>query len=164
MTFKLKLPATKFNAGLHDNFHVRNLRLYNPNKIDFEWSAELPDMEQQQIQYEIDDILDHRTVHKRNEFLVSWKDHDPMLSAEYVTEAELRRDALEVLETYMSKHGIESDGFAPDEDSSDDEFDSDKAPADRSQPASKRRKTQKPAAATMRTITLEGTAQVKRHG
>jgi hypothetical protein len=62
-----------------------------------------------------------------------WVDHCPILSAEYVTEAEMRRDASEVLDAqiYMSKHDIESDGFTLEEDSSDDEPNADEAPADR---------------------------------
>ena len=147
-TFELDLPQDKVDAGLHRAFHVKNLRIYDPNHMDFDWSANLPDMERQQIQYEVDDILSHRKVGKRNEFLVSWVGHSATLSSEFVTEAELRRNASEVLESYMTKHNIKSDGFTYDEDSSDEESSAVKPPAARSQRASKRRKVSKPAAST----------------
>ena len=158
-TFELNIPDDKVNAGLHRSFHVTNLRVYEPNHMDFDWSATLPDMEQQQIQYEVDDILSHRRIGKRNEFLVSWVGHSATLSSEFVTEAELRRNASEVLERYMTKHNIKSDGTVIDDDSSDDEPDASKPPAARVQPASKRRKVSKPAAPTKGQSTNQPTSK-----
>ena len=33
LSYRIKLPADKVNAGLHDVFHVMNIRKYDPNKF-----------------------------------------------------------------------------------------------------------------------------------
>jgi hypothetical protein len=79
-------------------FHVKNLRIYDPNAIDFDHSIHLPEIELRDAQWEIQELLSHRKVGKQNQFLVWWKNHNPLLASSFVSEAELRRDASELLE------------------------------------------------------------------
>ena len=119
LSYKLKLPTDQINAGVHDVFHVMNLKKYNPNKEDFDASHELPEVEAVDLEYEVERILNHRRRRDMNEFLVAWKGHSEILASTYVSEAELRRNASELLETYMLKNNIQTDGYAFDNDSDD---------------------------------------------
>jgi hypothetical protein len=71
LSYRIKLPSDKFNAGLHDVFHVMNIRKYDPNKADpdFNTSSKLPEVESIEMQYEIDEILQHSVEGGFNKFL-----------------------------------------------------------------------------------------------
>ena len=75
-------------------------------------------------QYEIDEILQHTVENGLNKFLVSWKGFNPLTSASFVYEAELRRMASDLLEEYMSLHSITSDNSAYSDDEDDSTQDS----------------------------------------
>ena len=66
----------------------------------------------------------HRKRYGRNEFLVHYKGFSE-LRGEYTEEAELRRNASELLDEYMKRHHIVTDGYRFDDidyaDSSNDE-------------------------------------------
>ena len=120
LSYRVKLSKDVVNNGLHDVFHVKNIRRYEPNKADFDWSSTLPEVERNEQQYEVEEILQHKYEKGINKFLVSWKGYDSLTSASFVTEAELRRNASEMLEEYMSKHRIATDNtWASGESSSD---------------------------------------------
>lgn len=68
----------------------------------------------------------HRQRYGRNEFLVHYKGFSE-LRGEYTEEAELRRNASELLDEYMKRHKIVTDGYRYDDsdyvDSSDSDID-----------------------------------------
>jgi hypothetical protein len=75
------------------------------------------------MEYEITKIMAHRKKYGRNEFLVHYKGFSE-LRGEFTEEAELRRNASEMLDEYMKRHHIETDGIGERDayaDSSDDE-------------------------------------------
>ena len=155
LSYRLKLPADVFNAGLHDVFHVKNLRKYDPNKVDTDVSSTLPEIEARDVQYEVEEILQHKTENSINKFLVSWKGFHALTSASFVTEAELRRNASELLEEYMSLHNIESDGTVL----SDDEADSPQGSAHSPAQNRKRNKTTAAGARQKRRRTKAGASK-----
>jgi len=66
------------------------------------------------------------------------------LRGEYTEEAELRRNAAEMLDEYMIRHNIESDGYKFDDENYTDSSDDENVEAD-SSPPRKREKSEKPA-------------------
>ena len=147
LSYQLDLPTAFFDAGVHDTFHVNNLRVYDPNKVsEVNSTTTLPDTEPIDSQYEIQSILSHRKFRNRNEFLIRWVGHNPLLTAEFVEEAELRLNAKEILEEYMAKNNIISDGMNNDQSSDEDNSASPPSSSDQAQ-IKKRKRTTRAAAA-----------------
>eukprot|EP01043_Picozoa_sp_COSAG02_P036036 COSAG02_NODE_2617_length_8409_cov_2.491697_1_plen_62_part_10 len=60
----------------------------------------------------------HRKRYGRNEFLVHYKGFSE-LRGEFTEEAELRRNASELLDDYMKRYSIKTDGFKFDDETYD---------------------------------------------
>jgi hypothetical protein len=147
LSYQLDLPRTFFDAGVHDTFHVNSLRVYDPNKVsEVNSSTTLPETEPIDSQYEIQSILSHRKFRNRNEFLIRWVSHNPLLTAEFVEEAELRLNAKEILEEYMAKNNVISDGINNDQSSDEDNSAPPPSSSDQAQ-KKKRKRTTRAAAA-----------------
>ena len=95
-SFKLKLPQEKIGSGLHPVFHTKNLKSHAPDPSYEGKFYELPDSQIADQEYEITKIMAHRKKYGRNEFLVHYKGFSE-LRGEFTEEAELRRNASELL-------------------------------------------------------------------
>ena len=108
VSFRIKLPQSKIDTGLHDVFHSRNLIVDRPNAESIlppeKFESALGD-----IKYVIEDIITHQKHGKQNQFLIKWQDWPETMSS-WVSEAALRTDAPETLAEYMAAHDIPSDG------------------------------------------------------
>jgi hypothetical protein len=109
-SFKLKLPQEKIGSGLHPVFHTKNLKSHAPDPSYEGKFYELPDSQIADQEYEITKIMAHRKKYGRNEFLVHYKGFSE-LRGEFTEEAELRRNASELLDEYMKRYNIKTDGF-----------------------------------------------------
>jgi hypothetical protein len=122
-SFRLKLPQEKIDSGLHPVFHTKNLKASAPDSSYEGKFVDIPDSAIAEMEYEITKIMAHRKKYGRNEFLVHYKGFSE-LRGEFTEEAELRRNASEMLDEYMKRHHIETDGIGERDayaDSSDDE-------------------------------------------
>ena len=130
-SFKLKLPQDKIASGLHPVFHVKNLKTSAPDPSYEGKFFNIPDSEIADQEYEIQKIMSHRKRYGRNEFLVHYKGFSE-LRGEFTEEAELRRNASDLLDEYMKRHQIVTDGYKYDdseyESSSDDNVAADSSP------------------------------------
>ena len=82
--------------------------------------------------------MTHRKRYGRNEFLVHYKGFSE-LRGEFTEEAELRRNASDLLDEYMQRHQIDTDGYAYDD--SDDESSTDNEQAANSSPPVTRKRS-----------------------
>lgn len=125
-SFRLKLPQEKIDSGLHPVFHTKNLKSSAPSPYHEGRFIDIPDSGIADQEYEITKIMAHRQRYGRNEFLVHYKGFSE-LRGEYTEEAELRRNASELLDEYMKRHKIVTDGYRYDDsdyvDSSDSDID-----------------------------------------
>ena len=66
------LPAT---FRIHPVFHISMLKTYHEDASKFERQTPPPLIENilQQDKYEVEDILDKRTIRKKTQYLVKWK-------------------------------------------------------------------------------------------
>ena len=142
-SFKLRLPQEKVDSGLHPVFHAKNLKASPPDPSYEGKFFDIPDSQIADQEYEISKIMAHRKRYGRNEFLVHYKGFSE-LRGEYTEEAELRRNAAEMLDEYMIRHNIESDGYKFDDENYADSSDDENVEAD-SSPPRKREKSEKPA-------------------
>lgn len=109
-SFRLKLPQEKIDSGLHPVFHTKNLKASAPDPTYEGKFIDIPDSAIAETEYEITKIMAHRKKYGRNEFLVHYKGFSE-LRGEFTEEAELRRNASEMLDEYMKRHHIETDGI-----------------------------------------------------
>ena len=123
--------GSKIDSGLHPVFHTKNLKASAPDPSYEGKFFNIPDSEIADQEYEIQKIMAHRKRYGRNEFLVHYKGFSE-LRGEFTEEAELRRNASDLLDEYMQRHQIVTDGYAYDdsdyESSTDDEKATDSSP------------------------------------
>ena len=136
-SFKLKLPQEKIDSGLHPVFHTKNLKASAPDPSYEGKFFNIPDSEIADQEYEIQKIMAHRKRYGRNEFLVHYKGFSE-LRGEFTEEAELRRNASELLDEYMQRHQIVTDGYAYDDSDYESSIDDGKA-TDSSPPVTRKR-------------------------
>ena len=108
VSFRIKLPQTKIDSGLHDVFHSRNLIVNRPNADSVLPAAHFDSNLNEEL-WEIEHIIAHDKHGKQNRFLIKWKGW-PEVLATWISEAVFRTDAPEMLSEYMKRHNIESDG------------------------------------------------------
>ena len=108
VSFRIKLPQSKIDTGLHDVFHSRNLIVDKPN-AESVLPPEKFESAYGEMQYVIEDIITHQKHGTQNQFLIKWQDWPESMSS-WVSEAALKTDAPETLAEYMEKHDIQSDG------------------------------------------------------
>ena len=72
VSFRIKLPQTKIDSGLHDVFHSRNLIVNRPN-ADSVLPASHFDSNLNEELWEIEHIIAHDKHGKQNRFLIKWK-------------------------------------------------------------------------------------------
>lgn len=137
-SFKLKLPQEKIDSGLHPVFHTKNLKASAPDPSYEGKFFNIPDSEIADQEYEIQKIMAHRRRYGRNEFLVHYKGFSE-LRGEFTEEAELRRNASDLLDEYMQRHQIDTDGYAYDD--SDNESSTDDTNATNSSPPVTRKRS-----------------------
>ena len=108
VSFRIKLPQSKIDSGLHDVFHVRNLLVDKPNAKSIlppeKFESTLNEQE-----YEMHSVITHDKHGKQNRFLIRWKNW-PEALATWISEAVFRADAPDMLAEYMKAHNIATDG------------------------------------------------------
>ena len=98
VSFRIKLPQSKIDSGLHDVFHVRNLLVDKPNAKSIlppeKFQSTLNEQE-----YEMHSVITHDNG-KQNKFLTRWKNW-PEALATWISEAVFRADAPDMLAEYI---------------------------------------------------------------
>ena len=94
VSFRIKLPQSKIDSGLHDVFHVRNLLVDKPNAKSIlppeKFESTLNEQE-----YEMHSVITHDKHGKQNRFLIRWKNW-PEALATWISEAVFRADAPDI--------------------------------------------------------------------
>ena len=139
-SFRLELPQEKIDSGLHPVFHTKNLKAYAPDPSYEGKFFDIPDSEIADQEWEITKIMTHRKRYGRNEFLVHYKGFSE-LRGEYTEEAELRRNASGLLNEYMKRHNIKTDGYRIDDSEYADSSDSDVDDTPHSSPPRERKRS-----------------------
>ena len=91
VSFRIKLPQTKIDSGLHDVFHSRNLIVNRPNADSVLPAAHFDSNLNEEL-WEIEHIIAHDKHGKQNRFLIKWKGW-PEVLATWISEAIFRTDA-----------------------------------------------------------------------
>jgi hypothetical protein len=107
--YKLDLPAT---LKIHPVFHVSLLKPYKPSPEEFERPTPPPATimpETNQEEYEVEAILDKRTLRNKPQYLIKWKGY-PLHDAtwepeENLTNAQQKLQEFESMRTSNSKEG-----------------------------------------------------------
>ena len=104
VSFRIKLPQSKIDSGLHDVFHVRNLLVDKPNAKSI-LPPEKFESTMNEQEYEMHSVITHDKHGKQNRFLIRWKNW-PEALATWISEAVFRADAPDMLAEYMKAHHI----------------------------------------------------------
>ena len=70
VSYTLDLPQS---LGIHPTFHISLLRLYREDPAYLFRAPPLPEVIEGQLEYEVDQLVDHRRCGDTLEFLVRWK-------------------------------------------------------------------------------------------
>lgn len=73
--YRLEMPST--HNSIHDVFNITNLRKYHTSDLNPSLPGPLPDIIDDNEEYEIEKILDERTHYKKLQYLCQWKGYPP---------------------------------------------------------------------------------------
>ena len=101
VSFRIKLPQSKIDSGLHDVFHVRNLLVDKPNAKSI-LPPEKFESTMNEQEYEMHSVITHDKHGKQNRFLIRWKNWPEALATTFTGMRSLRDSKHETLHARQS--------------------------------------------------------------